>query len=435
MHQADIKQKLKSKVGGKMSAELALSIDVFDQVTADYGVPNAIKSVYNMAQMFGLPLDALINSEAARCRCYQTIYSRFHDKNSGVELKSTLKQQVHYVASAYSQMFIDLSLLIGAYASLIHHGLSSFLSNEEAQEKIQQLKAQLSYDDVIKLEQQMLAALKNDIPAQERLTLLNQAINDLSEHIPGFHYLFKLAEEFNDLERVEHHLLNRIDARQAQLTDDMSWNYENIQTMENAAVANSKGGNNMAAASAINQVDDMENSIVGDSIKRDLYGLEKDAIHGINDLPGAVYDGVKTEASSSGLLSMADGLISGLKWLDRERLSKKKSKILKFGSSKNTALQMGAQMAALTITIFMTKGLEPRPAMGWSGPDLSDKKVRHLRDTGKFDLIKQDEYLFTHSEMKIPSKKFMEHIYKQKIMDFPGMLFGAFPVGKGASKA
>ena len=69
---------------------------------------------------------------------------------------------------------------------------------------------------------------------------------------------------------------------------------------------------------------------------------------------------------------------------------------------------------ALADTDFELK--TPRPAMGYSGPEINDDKfVRKMNDTGKLIIVNQEDWLFSHSGMKVPSEDLYEKVYQKWI--------------------
>ncbi len=89
------------------------------------------------------------------------------------------------------------------------------------------------------------------------------------------------------------------------------------------------------------------------------------------------------------------------------------------------------QMAAILLTVLTSPGVEPRPALGYKGPDLDDDTTRRIYNAGKLIRADQKDYLKTHSGMKIPSKDMMEKVYKKFIIGGKGMTnFGRYDIPK-----
>lgn len=84
--------------------------------------------------------------------------------------------------------------------------------------------------------------------------------------------------------------------------------------------------------------------------------------------------------------------------------------------------QTANEMATLLVTVLISKNSEPRPAMGYKGPDIhKDAETMELYRSGKLILVDQTPWLLTHDGMKIPSHELMEHIYKVYIIGQKGM--------------
>ena len=84
------------------------------------------------------------------------------------------------------------------------------------------------------------------------------------------------------------------------------------------------------------------------------------------------------------------------------------------------------EFAALFITILSYANLEPRAAMGYSGPDLTDDETGKIHKSGKLILGDQHKWLTEHSSMKFPDNAMMEHVYKPFIWRAPGFKFGQY---------
>jgi hypothetical protein len=85
--------------------------------------------------------------------------------------------------------------------------------------------------------------------------------------------------------------------------------------------------------------------------------------------------------------------------------------------------QAGAEIAALILTVINSKGINPRPAMGYKGPDQTTIERLGI----KLRPVNQTKWLFSHSGMKIPSQALMDNVYKREIIHAAGMKFGRYP--------
>lgn len=74
-------------------------------------------------------------------------------------------------------------------------------------------------------------------------------------------------------------------------------------------------------------------------------------------------------------------------------------------------------------------------AMGWYGAELDDQDVSDLRDKGILNPVDTTRWIFSHSDMKVPSEDIKKHIYEERIINAPGLKFGKYPnTGKGIAK-
>ncbi|MDO8954379.1 MAG: alpha/beta hydrolase [Gammaproteobacteria bacterium] len=78
--------------------------------------------------------------------------------------------------------------------------------------------------------------------------------------------------------------------------------------------------------------------------------------------------------------------------------------------------KVGNDMAALIITVMISKDAEPRPALGYSGPLLSDPTTADLLKNQQLFTVDQTAYYFTHSALRIPSSDIMNLSYKAQLM-------------------
>lgn len=88
----------------------------------------------------------------------------------------------------------------------------------------------------------------------------------------------------------------------------------------------------------------------------------------------------------------------------------------------------GSEVAAFVITMLNAPGTEPRPAMGYSGVDQSDKAMQQLIDSGRVNCIDQSEYLWHHSAMKVSNfdDSVFKNVYQKVIMQAEGIHFGGW---------
>ncbi|MDF2529899.1 MAG: hypothetical protein K0Q57_779 [Gammaproteobacteria bacterium] len=78
--------------------------------------------------------------------------------------------------------------------------------------------------------------------------------------------------------------------------------------------------------------------------------------------------------------------------------------------------KVGNDMAALIITVFISQNAEPRPAMGYSGPLVSDAVTLSLVSSHRLFTVDQTAYYFTHSACRIPSPDVMKLTYQDQLM-------------------
>jgi len=95
-----------------------------------------------------------------------------------------------------------------------------------------------------------------------------------------------------------------------------------------------------------------------------------------------------------------------------------KYKILGAKNIKNTT---NDYVTAIIMTVFLTEGVNIKPALGYSGADLSADNTRKLITSAKLIPVDQHNWLTSHSAMKIPSPALMKHVYKKYIFGSEGM--------------
>jgi hypothetical protein len=89
---------------------------------------------------------------------------------------------------------------------------------------------------------------------------------------------------------------------------------------------------------------------------------------------------------------------------------------LEYESAKAYCKAVKAVAVATANTEF--KDVEPRPAMGYSGPEINeDAFVRKMNDTGKLSIVNQKDWLSSHSGMQIPSEDLYDEVYKKIIWE------------------
>ena len=102
-----------------------------------------------------------------------------------------------------------------------------------------------------------------------------------------------------------------------------------------------------------------------------------------------------------------------LNWIDTLDESKKRLKL-------STKRLLQSLHGALSLAHLMFKHVDyaPLPALGYSGPLMNDK-IQQMINQNKLVLINQDQFLFSHSGMKIPSKALQTHVYRKLIKELP----------------
>lgn len=92
----------------------------------------------------------------------------------------------------------------------------------------------------------------------------------------------------------------------------------------------------------------------------------------------------------------------------------------------------GEEVAALVITVLNTPGIEPRPAMGYSGLDITDPAMRALIKQGRIRQVDQSQWLFHHSAMRPVNTNSLlfKHVYQDAIMHASNMHFGDWKRGR-----
>ncbi|MDF2941122.1 MAG: hypothetical protein K0R66_1764 [Gammaproteobacteria bacterium] len=117
------------------------------------------------------------------------------------------------------------------------------------------------------------------------------------------------------------------------------------------------------------------------------------------------------------------------KWIDKLEHKPYKTPIVRD--------KVGNDMAALIITVFISKNAEPRPAMGYSGPLATDPSTLALISSNRLFTVNQTAYYFTHSACRIPSPDIMKLTYQEQLMGSGPQAFERFgryksiPLAKG----
>lgn len=88
----------------------------------------------------------------------------------------------------------------------------------------------------------------------------------------------------------------------------------------------------------------------------------------------------------------------------------------------------GEEVAALVMTVLNTPGIEPRPAMGYSGVDTNDKATNALMRQGRIRQVDQSQWLFHHGAMRPVDEhgKLFKYVYQDVIMRASNLHFGSW---------
>lgn len=81
---------------------------------------------------------------------------------------------------------------------------------------------------------------------------------------------------------------------------------------------------------------------------------------------------------------------------------------------------------ALKLEEDLVKTHNIRAALGFKGPDTKDALIKKMLDSKKLILVDQKEYLLSHSGMKIPNEKLMQHVYHEYIYKADNFKFGKY---------
>lgn len=83
----------------------------------------------------------------------------------------------------------------------------------------------------------------------------------------------------------------------------------------------------------------------------------------------------------------------------------------------NKNMILFTQILAFAHTALLSNGEHKKPAMGYEGPDIHDKFIKFLQDSGKLKIADTTEWIWAHSDMKEPSEDIEKEIYKHWIVN------------------
>lgn len=352
-------KKYHSGEDGRVYALMALSIDLIDRLNGKLGVPNALRSVYNLAHLFHLPFEKLALDGGARRELYQLWSQRYRHAVGAEMLQPTLDEQVEWVAKAHRGLFLELSLFFSVLIAILQRKLVKALQDtgQDTGHDFGELAFELG-EPLLDL----LSASRSSGFMESDNSELAQQLGELSGHSAGFGYLGQLLQM-----KVNSDLLPGVCR----------------ELLEQMVSGTASGG-----------------------VEMDVPGWVSGVLRSV---------GVSIERLLGSFLQKK--LAGGLQWRgllrDRER----------------SLQRHGEALAALLITMVLTPGVEPRPAMGYSGPlagsgddgaRAADPAMQRLIDTGRVVLVDQTDYLFQHGGMRVPTQALIQRVYRDVIVPHLG---------------
>jgi len=88
--------------------------------------------------------------------------------------------------------------------------------------------------------------------------------------------------------------------------------------------------------------------------------------------------------------------------------------------------QHSQYIAAMIMTQCLCCDREPKPALGYHGPDITDDYTKYLLDSGKLKAVDQGDMLTSHSSLRVPSDELLYNIYYKHIICADGYQFGRY---------
>lgn len=360
-------RKFNTPGGGREDALIALSINVFDEVSKTYCVPNAMTSLYHLAQMLEVPFIDLMLQRTLREKHYRAWRKRILDVHAFSPLADTLSRQVLKVEKKYPHIYTTLYLFFGLLLALLFNHLYQFLSSDKAHHSLADLLSDYSTAAVSEILKGVLKHVRSDLGASN-MQQLSARLASMAKNNPGLRYLHKLSEHLSlDVFVVEHCsptiLKTLLDI--AYLSPDV-FSKGNMQVLLNYFIT-------------------------------------------------------KNELFSALLLEVGEEAVSWADEHNRKKLAKALDVPEDLTLSMHAISRASSEVATFLITLFDTPYDLPLPAMGYIGVD--EETRLFLGD--KLTVVDQSSWLMHHSAMKIPSEAVMRHVYKDVILAAPGLSFGA----------
>lgn len=176
--------------GGKTMAATALSLEIIDQ---ELGVPNALKSCYNVAHLFHAPFNAILFNSELRHALYKSWYAHYGRQLDPQQYHPTLEQQIAYISQHDVKSFNDIALFVSLYSAIIHDGISAFLINMQNDTRLASFLETLPPDEAQYMMLSLMEAAQSDINYDDWLAVY-QSLKSYAHHYISFKYLLRLWE-------------------------------------------------------------------------------------------------------------------------------------------------------------------------------------------------------------------------------------------------
>lgn len=367
-------------------ALMSQAIYQVDHILKTSNVPRAIRSVYYLAQLVGVPMSALLNDSTVRTQVYQRWATRLRHTPHKAVIEPTLMAQQCALTARYPHLFNHLTLFIGLYYAISNDGVFHYLSQSATQQKL----AQFIYD----MGDFALSRLQNALhlkPASHTQHLYWQFLIDFLKS-PQPHPQKPVIQYFHRLAKL--YFLKWIPKTHGSPSDRSTYLFHKCQE------------HIFCQPGVISPWQPLINPQTLSAIQSLLYSTKD--IHTAytqNKSPKDKPDQGKTISTKH-----TQDKSSQEKYpKDRDTKNKNQHTIVH-----STVFQQAASVATLLITFFMTSENSPRDAMGYTGPlrGTDDPSMEALIRSNRVQLIDQTDYLMHHSAMKIPTPVVQARVYK-----------------------
>ena len=433
----DMQAKYNSSGGGALMTSSALGVGFISQLEKNGDVSNPLGSAYIAAQMFGVPLDALLMSGTVRTQVYQAWYAQNEAVAKHQAWRADLKDQQSRIQKQYPVAFRNLSYFVGLYLAIMDGSVVAFCQDKNNHHYIADLRKTLTPEQAGKFLTMVESFAKNDqvtslkvvkhveeaIKVVRAAGLISSGIAKTLLAIHGVVLKPSTAESPQEkIISITNYLLDLIDNPKpvvpnywmydAKHWSHMDWD-QDMQYSDKVAYPMSGPTPAVSPRTA---------AVMGDMVAtgaEDVWDFAKNVVH--DDAESIDYAAQSAEHKGKQWAEEAAG--SEVRSATKKSIDRP-SDFKENQTTDNQALKMGAQVATILITISMTPGIKQAPAMGYKGPG------KNTRDKlgSKLRRVDQKKWLKNHSAMKIPDEDLKKHMYGRAIMKYPGMKFGKWPL-------